>query len=62
MKTYTIGDEEIVEICKPEYETVYKKSETQKTEDEEDKKEMTISEIEKELGYSIKLVAEREEK
>lgn len=41
---------EIVEIQKPTYTTIYKK--------EAQIKEMTLSEIEKELGYSIKIIKE----
>ncbi len=45
----------IIKIEKPvEYETVYEYF-------EEEKKEMTIAEIEKELGYSVKIVKETKE-
>lgn len=45
----------IIKIEKPiEYETVYEYL-------EEEKKEMTIAEIEKELGYSVKIVKETKE-
>lgn len=48
----TCDDEEIIEVCKPTYTTIYKK---------EKKKEMTISEIEKELGYLVKIIKEDNE-
>lgn len=44
-------DCKIVEVLAPEYRTVYKKDEV---------KEMTIAEIEKELGYAVKIVKEEE--
>lgn len=42
--------EKIVEIQKPTYETIYVA--------DEEVKEMTIAEIEKELGYPIKIIKE----
>ena len=44
------GDKTIIEIQIPTYETIYKA--------DEEVKEMTIAEIEKELGYPIKVVKE----
>ena len=50
----TVTDEycgtKIIEIQKPTYETIYKA--------DEEVKEMTIAEIEKELGYPVKIIKE----
>lgn len=46
------GYTKIIEVQEPNYSTVY-------IENEDDKKEMTIAEIEEKLGYPIKIVKEK---